>query len=67
VEEVTEDLLEVALRRTVDGVRRYAELRGHLGPPAEPLKRPGPPCRWCALRDDCVEGQEYLSQADDHR
>ena len=67
VEEVTEDLLEVALRRTVDGVRRYAELRGHLGPPAEPLKRPGPPCRWCALRNDCVEGQEYLSQADDDR
>ena len=67
VEEVDENLLAVALRRTVDGIRRYAELHGHLGPPAEPLKRPGPPCRWCALRDDCAEGQEYLSQADDHR
>ena len=67
VEAVTEDVLEVALRRTVDGIRRYAELHGHLGPPAEPLKRPGPPCRWCALRDDCAEGQEYLSQADDDR
>ena len=65
VEEVDENLLEVALRRTVDGVRRYAELQGHLGPPAEPLKRPGPPCRWCALRDDCAEGQTYL--ADDDR
>ena len=65
IEEVDENLLEVALRRTVDGVRRYAELHGHLGPPAEPLKRPGPPCRWCALRDDCAEGQEYL--ADDDR
>ena len=67
VEEVDEALLEVAVRRTVDGIRRYAELHGHLGPPAEPLKRPGPPCRWCALRDDCAEGQEYLSQADDDR
>ena len=66
-EEVTEDLLEVALRRTVDGIGRYAELHGHLGPPAEPLKRPGPPCRWCALRDDCAEGQEFLAQADDDR
>ena len=67
VEEVTEELLEVALRRTVDGIRRYAELHGHLGPPAEPIKRPGPPCRWCALRDDCTEGQEFLAQADDDR
>ena len=67
IEEVDEDLLEVALRRTVDGIGRYAELHGHLGPPAEPLKRPGPPCRWCALRDDCVEGQEFLAQADDDR
>jgi len=67
VEEVSEDLLGVALRRTVDGIGRYAELHGHLGPPAEPLKRPGPPCRWCALRDDCAEGQEFLAQADDDR
>ena len=67
VEDVTESLLEVALRRTVDGIGRYAELHGHLGPPAEPLKRPGPPCRWCPLRDDCAEGQEFLAQADDDR
>ena len=67
IEEVDENLLEVALRRTVDGVGRYAELHGHLGPPAEPLKRPGPPCRWCPLRDDCAEGREYLSQIDDDR
>ena len=67
VEEVDEHLLQVALRRTVDGIVRYAELHGHLGPPAEPLKRPGPPCRWCALRDGCAEGQEFLAQADDDR
>ena len=67
IEEVDENLLEVALRRTVDGIRRYAELHGHLGPPAEPIKRPGPPCRWCPLRDDCTEGREYLAEADDDR
>ena len=66
VEEVDENLLEVALRRTVDGIHRYAELHGHLGRPAEPLKRPGPPCRWCALRAGCTEGSEFLIQADDH-
>ncbi|MCY3560396.1 MAG: PD-(D/E)XK nuclease family protein [bacterium] len=66
-EEVDEDLLEVALRRTVDGIRRYAELHGHLSPAAEPAKRPGPPCRWCALRGDCAEGQEHLAQADAER
>lgn len=67
VEAVTENILEVALRRTADGVVRYAELHGHLGPPAEPLKRPGPPCRWCPLRDDCAEGQEFIAEADDDR
>ncbi len=67
VEEVTEELLEVALRRTVDGICRYAELHGHLGPPAEPIKRPGPPCNWCELRDGCAEGQEFLHQANDNR
>lgn len=67
VEEVDENLLDVALRRTLDGILRYAELRGHLGPSAEPLKRPGPPCRWCVLRDGCSEGQAFLAQADEGR
>ncbi|MCY3925483.1 MAG: PD-(D/E)XK nuclease family protein [bacterium] len=67
IEEVDENLLQVALRRTVDGIRRYAELHGHLGPPAEAIKRPGPPCRWCPLQNDCAEGQEFLAQADDDR
>ena len=66
VEEVTKTLLEVALRRTVDGILRYAALHGHLGPPAEPLKRPGPPCRWCDLLDSCTEGQQFLA-GDDER
>ena len=66
VEQVTEVLLDVALTRTIDGIHRYAELRGHLGPPAEPRKRPGAPCRWCDLLDNCSEGQQFLA-GDDER
>jgi hypothetical protein len=64
-EDVTEELLEVALNRTVDGIGRYAELHGHLGAPAEPLKRPGPPCRWCELLDGCGEGQAFVADGED--
>ena len=65
VEEVTEALLDVARNRTIDGIGRFAELEGRLGPPAEPLKRPGPPCRWCALQPDCTEGQNFLADHSD--
>lgn len=65
VEDVTEELLEVAVNRTVDGIHRYAELHGHLGPPAEPLKRPGPPCRWCDLLEECSEGQAFVADGED--
>lgn len=65
VEDVTGELLEVALNRTVDGIHRYAELHGHLGEPAEPLKRPGPPCRWCDLLEECSEGQAFVADGDD--
>ncbi len=65
VEEVTEELLDIAVNRTVDGIGRYAALHGHLGPPDEPLKRPGPPCRWCDLLDGCSEGQAFVADGDD--
>ena len=65
VEEVSEAVLETARNRTIDAVRRHAELRGLLGPPPEPTKRPGPPCRWCPLLDGCNEGHEYLAGDDD--
>jgi len=65
IEEVDENLLEVALRRTVDGIVRHAELQGHLGPPAEALKRPGPPCRWCDLLKECSEGKAFVADGDD--
>ena len=58
VEDVTVDLLDAAVARTADGVRRIAELRD----PDRPLtKRSGPPCRWCSLADGCTEGQAWLN------
>jgi hypothetical protein len=61
-ERVTEGLLEAALHRTVDGVARYVELN-HGG--AEPRKRTGPSCRWCAVQVDCTEGRAWVAGTDD--
>jgi hypothetical protein len=61
-ERVTEDLLEAALRRTVDGATRYIELV-HRGEP--PVKRTGPACRWCSVQADCAEGRAWLAGDDE--
>jgi hypothetical protein len=29
---------------------------------AEPLRRPGPSCRWCPLAADCEPGQRHLEE-----
>jgi len=58
VEDVTVDLLEAAVARTVDGIEAMVELRD----PARPLaKKPGPACGWCALAEDCEEGVAWLT------
>jgi hypothetical protein len=62
-EEVTEDLLEAAVRRTADGVVKIVELtrRGRAA-----VKQPGWACRWCPLVEECPEGQAELDrQAED--
>lgn len=61
-ETITADVLDSALRRTVDGIGRLITLRagGH-----EPRRVPGPPCRWCPIAADCGPGQEWLSDAED--
>lgn len=66
VEDVTEPMLRTAARRTLDAVHREIELRVEG---AEPVKRPGPSCRWCPLAaatdgDACAEGQAYLAGRD---
>jgi hypothetical protein len=57
VEDVTEPLLRTAARRTLDAVHREIELRVEG---ADPVKRPGAPCRWCAVASECQEGTAYL-------
>ena len=60
-EDVTEDVLGAAVARTVDGVARLVELHAEG---REPVKRTGPPCRWCALRETCDEGRRWLESVD---
>jgi hypothetical protein len=57
-EDVSVDTLEIALRRTVDGAVKMAELQ--LGE-REATFTPGPVCRWCALRTTC-EGPALLER-----
>ncbi len=61
VEDVTEGTLVAAARRTAAGVLRLIELHHEL---AEPVRRPGPTCRWCPLADDCDPGRAFLDQRD---
>jgi hypothetical protein len=57
IEPVTEAVLEAALRRTVAGVRRLAELQfGQV----EARRRPGVACRWCRISTDCEPGRRWL-------
>jgi PD-(D/E)XK nuclease superfamily len=64
VEDVTEAVLRTAARRTLDAVHAVIELTVEGRPP---VKRPGPPCRWCPLGDgECAEGVAFLGgHADD--
>lgn len=56
-EAVTEDLLDAAVARTVDGVRRLTALRAGT---VEPVHRPSGACRWCAHLAECAPGREWL-------
>lgn len=58
VEDVTLDVLEAAVARLVDGVAAMVDLRD---PDRTLTKKPGPPCSWCALAEDCDEGQAWLT------
>lgn len=49
-EDITEDILELAVRRTVDGAIKLAEVQLRE---REPAFTPGPPCGYCVVRDDC--------------
>ena len=61
-ETVTEAVLLSALERVVQGAEAAVELR-HDG--RVPVLRPGPPCRWCPARPECVTGTSWLEDSDD--
>lgn len=63
-EDVTEGVLQAAVRRTAHGAIAIAELQ--LGD-RPPQVRPGVQCRWCPVADSCDEGQRHLRalQGDD--
>jgi len=61
-EEVTQELLDAAAKRVIDGAERYLDL---LYRKREPTLSPGPACRWCLLLPDCEAGTGYLKGADD--
>jgi hypothetical protein len=58
VETITEELLGVAVRRTVDGARAMLDIRAGR---REPRLTPGGWCRFCPAQNECEPGVKYLS------
>ena len=58
-EDVTEGLLQSAVRRTAHGTLLIADL---VLKTREPEVRPGAQCRWCPIADTCDVGARYLRQ-----
>ena len=59
---VSEDVLRSAAMRVAAGATRLVLLTRD---PDVAVKRPGPPCHWCLLRDDCAEGQAWMEGRDE--
>ena len=55
--DITEDSLEAATRRVIDGLTKLVELDSDS---REPVLTPGP-CNFCPARDTCAPGKSYLS------
>lgn len=60
-EDITEDILDVAVRRVVGGVGRLVELQ--LGQ-REPTFAAGPTCNYCRLRDTCEGAVQWADERD---
>lgn len=60
-EPVTEGVLDAAVARTADGVRRLTALRTGA---VEPVLRPGYGCRWCPALEGCTSGRAWLAEED---
>lgn len=62
-EQVTESVLEAAVRRVIAGVDRIVAINEAE---RDPFVTPGPLCRWCPALDDCKEGQRSVADRDDY-
>jgi hypothetical protein len=62
VEDVTEGVLQAAVRKTVDGIRKMVELQRDG---REPVIRSGFFCSWCPLLESCTEGTKFIARRDD--
>jgi hypothetical protein len=56
-EDVTEGLLQSAVRRTAHGTLLIADL---VLKTRQPDMRPGAQCRWCPIAESCEVGARYL-------
>ena len=61
-EDVTEGVLEAAMRRTVAGARKLADLQLGL---RSPVVTPNPACRWCPAREGCDGARQWEDAAPD--
>jgi hypothetical protein len=59
VEEVTDDVIEAAVRRTIAGTTRLLELRLGL---RSPSITPNPACGWCGLRATCDGAARWVAR-----
>jgi hypothetical protein len=59
VEDVSEGVLQAAVRRVVAGVQRMVAVELDK---AEPTRRPAAHCRWCPLNEECTQGMAYLAR-----
>jgi hypothetical protein len=55
-EDVTQETLEIALRRTLDGARKMVEIRAHR---RTAVATPCPRCRYCRARATCDGAREW--------
>ena len=62
VEDVTEGVLQAAVRKTADAVRKMYELERLR---REPHLVPSSTCRWCPLNESCAIGKEFLESGED--
>ncbi|WP_420452840.1 PD-(D/E)XK nuclease family protein [Ilumatobacter sp.] len=60
-DDVTEGMLESALRRTIDAIHALVELEIEH---RTPVRRPGAGCRWCPIAAGCAEGTAHLAARD---